>query len=166
MPMMNTLAGNQSFGLNPMLFTQMMQPQIKQELPMPNPSSGMFLSLIAQQQNMQPSLQAMSDQNMISLSNANLANQNLSNMNLAQMIKLKNQNTMMNQMTNTPKINENQKPETSIEQNQSTDIKEFQSKLFNLILTQNKILMELKEKNDLLQDALKCLITEVATLKR
>ena len=115
---------------------------------------------------MQPSLQAMSDQNMISLSNANLANQNLSNMNLAQMIKLKNQNTMMNQMTNTPKINENQKPETSIEQNQSTDIKEFQSKLFNLILTQNKILMELKEKNDLLQDALKCLITEVATLKR
>lgn len=44
-------------------------------------------------------------------------------------------------------------------------LREFQSKTFNLLLGQNKMLMDLKEKNDVVQDTLACLINEMNDLK-
>jgi len=46
-----------------------------------------------------------------------------------------------------------------------TFLKEFQSRIFGLLFTQNKMLTDLKEKNDVLQDTLACLINEINTLK-
>lgn len=50
-------------------------------------------------------------------------------------------------------------------QNADAVMKEFQSKLFGLLLTQNKMLVDLKERNEVTQDTLACLITEVTALK-
>jgi hypothetical protein len=44
-------------------------------------------------------------------------------------------------------------------------MKEFQSKMSGLLLSQNKMLLELKEKNDIIQDTLACLINEMSALK-
>lgn len=52
-------------------------------------------------------------------------------------------------------------------QNSATEafMKEFQSKMSGLLLSQNKMLLELKEKNDIIQDTLACLINEMSALK-
>lgn len=44
-------------------------------------------------------------------------------------------------------------------------LKEFQGRILGLLFTQNKMLMDLKEKNDVLQDTLACLINEINTIK-
>jgi len=44
-------------------------------------------------------------------------------------------------------------------------MKEFQSKMSGLLMSQNKMLLELKEKNDIIQDTLACLINEMSALK-
>jgi len=44
-------------------------------------------------------------------------------------------------------------------------IKEFQSRILGLLFTQNKMLIDLKEKNEILQDTLACLIKEINSLK-
>jgi len=44
-------------------------------------------------------------------------------------------------------------------------MKEFQSQTSGLLLSQNKMLLELKEKNDIIQDTLACLINEMSSLK-
>jgi hypothetical protein len=51
--------------------------------------------------------------------------------------------------------------------NQATEafLKEFQSRILGLLFTQNKMLVDLKEKNEMLQDTLGCLINELTALK-
>lgn len=44
-------------------------------------------------------------------------------------------------------------------------IKEFQTRIFGLLSTQNKMLYDLKEKNEGIQDTLACLISEINILK-
>lgn len=44
-------------------------------------------------------------------------------------------------------------------------MKEFQTRILGLLFTQNKMLVDLKEKNEVLQDTLACLITEINSLK-
>jgi hypothetical protein len=44
-------------------------------------------------------------------------------------------------------------------------LKEFQTRILGLLFSQNKMLMELKEKNEVLQDTLACLINEITSLK-
>jgi len=44
-------------------------------------------------------------------------------------------------------------------------LKDFQARTFNLLFTQNKMLIDLREKNDMLQDTLACLINEINLLK-
>ena len=44
-------------------------------------------------------------------------------------------------------------------------LKEFQGRILGLLFTQNKMLTDLKEKNDVLQDTLACLINEINTIK-
>lgn len=44
-------------------------------------------------------------------------------------------------------------------------LKEFQSRILGLLFTQNKMLIDLKEKNEMLQDTLGCLINELTALK-
>ena len=44
-------------------------------------------------------------------------------------------------------------------------MKEFQSRTMNLLFAQNKMLIDMKEKNDLLQDTLACLIGEINNIK-
>jgi hypothetical protein len=46
-----------------------------------------------------------------------------------------------------------------------TFMKEFQNKTSGLLLSQNKMLLELKEKNEVIQDTLACLINEMSSLK-
>jgi len=45
-------------------------------------------------------------------------------------------------------------------------LEDMQSKLVDLLSTQNKMLIDLREKNELVQDTLACLINEVNTLKK
>lgn len=45
-------------------------------------------------------------------------------------------------------------------------LKDMQTKLVDLLSTQNKMLLDLREKNELVQDTLACLINEVDTLKK
>ncbi len=45
-------------------------------------------------------------------------------------------------------------------------LKDMQTKLVDLLSTQNKMLLDLREKNELVQDTLACLINEVNTLKK
>ena len=59
------------------------------------------------------------------------------------------------------------KPEaTEADQQTDSSTRDFQNKLFNLVSTQNKILNELKEKHDVLEEALRTLTTEVSSLKQ
>lgn len=44
-------------------------------------------------------------------------------------------------------------------------MKEFQNRILGLLFTQNKMLIDLKEKNEILQDTLACLINEINSLK-
>jgi hypothetical protein len=44
-------------------------------------------------------------------------------------------------------------------------MKEFQSRILGLLFTQNKMLVDLKDKNEVMQDTLACLITEINSLK-
>jgi hypothetical protein len=45
-------------------------------------------------------------------------------------------------------------------------LKDMQNKMVDLLSTQNKMLLDLREKNELVQDTLACLINEVNTLKK
>ena len=82
----------------------------------------------------------------------------------------------LNKTSNTPVSN--QQINTLLDQNKNENqaksdhilvcenyIKEFQAKTYNLLYSQNKMLSDLKEKNDTVQDTLACLINEVNTLK-
>lgn len=44
-------------------------------------------------------------------------------------------------------------------------MKEFQSRISEMLLNQNKMLIDLKEKNEIIQDTLACLINEMSSLK-
>ena len=44
-------------------------------------------------------------------------------------------------------------------------MKEFQNRILGLLITQNKMLLELKDKNEILHDSLGCLINEINLLK-
>ena len=59
------------------------------------------------------------------------------------------------------------KPSETFLSNQSHEpiMREFQNRVFGLLLTQNKMLVDLKEKNEIFQDALGCLINEINSLK-
>jgi len=50
-------------------------------------------------------------------------------------------------------------------QNYETLMREFQNRILGLLITQNKMLVDLKEKNEILQDTLACLINEINALK-
>ena len=59
------------------------------------------------------------------------------------------------------------KPLESFSPNQSYEppMREFQNRIFGLLITQNKMLVDLKEKNEIFHDALGCLINEINSLK-
>jgi len=139
---------NQNFTLNPLLMAQKVQAQTKTEL---SANSAVFFPMISQQHNMQ---QLLPSQDMA-------GQMNISNMNLAQLINLRNQSNIVCP----PKINETS---LMVDKSQSMEgsVQDFQSKLLSLVLSQNKMLTELKEKNDLFQDTLSCLVGEVAELKK
>lgn len=133
-----------------MILSQMMANQPKQEFLMPSP----FFPMLGQYnmpQNLNISFQELTN------SSLGMQNMNLSAMNLNQLIKMKNQNSISGSM----------KPEaTEADQQTDSSTRDFQNKLFNLVSTQNKILNELKEKHDVLEEALRTLTTEVSSLKQ
>lgn len=92
-------------------------------------------------------------------SNTNQQNAILSNQ-LAQMVT---QNTKYkpNQGTNSGET------KSKGESSTGTDafMREFQTRILGLLFTQNKMLIDLKEKNEILQDTLACLINEINSLK-
>lgn len=64
---------------------------------------------------------------------------------------------------------ENTPMESRVKTEQDVDyegiLKDFQTRTLGLLFSQNKMLLDLKEKNDIVQDTLACLIGEVNTLK-
>jgi hypothetical protein len=76
-----------------------------------------------------------------------------------------------NTETNTSFTNVASKPKpmdaTSLASQANYDnlMRDFQSKILGLLVTQNKMLIDLKEKNEMLQDTLACLINEINSLK-
>ena len=50
-------------------------------------------------------------------------------------------------------------------QNNEAFMREFQNRILGLLITQNKMLIDLKDKNEILQDTLECLINEISTIK-
>jgi hypothetical protein len=143
----------QSFTLNStMLPTQMIQ--VKTEAPTP---TGIFFQQPSYQQHI-PQIQPSYYMPVPEVNGPT----NYSNMNLAQMVNMRNQNNTESSMTNVVKLSENVNNTQSIE----NSLRDFQSKLLNLVLSQNKILVDLKEKNDVIQDTLGCLVGEVAELKK
>jgi len=87
--------------------------------------------------------------------------------NFAQNIKIK-PNMMYDPSNNvSPSTNMN---DNSQKDNTNATLEEFmkdvQSKVFDLLFSQNKMLIDLKEKNELVQDTLSCLINEVTSLKQ
>ena len=92
---------------------------------------------------------------------------NLSNMSLSQLVLLNQQDSTNNLPIKNQQLNESWGLENNRgDQNNDTATRDFQNKLFNLIVSQNKILAELKEKNDSLQEAMAGLVNEVASLKK
>lgn len=81
------------------------------------------------------------------------------------------QNMKLNASLPTSNIHENSDSDTThVKAEYSTTlpefpIKEFQTRIFGLLSTQNKMLYDLKEKNDGIQDTLACLISEINILK-
>ena len=141
---------NQNYALNPALYTSMVQVPTKIEVPTP---TGVYFPMYSQNQGIQTIQQPLHT----SMPEPT-PTMNLSNMSLAQLINLRNQNNMANAAKSMETVESNQSNENSI--------KEFQSKLLNLVLSQNKLLLDLKEKNDLLQDSLSVLVGEISAIKK
>ena len=90
-----------------------------------------------------------------SVSDNGFMNINSGNLNSQEMISRSS-----NSSTNT-NTNGNNSPNSAIE----AFMGEFQSKMSGLLLSQNKMLFDLKEKNEIIQDTLACLINEMSSLK-
>lgn len=88
--------------------------------------------------------------------------------NFAQNIKIKSNNNMMSYETLSPSSGDMSIPKETT--NTGFNIEEFmkgvQSKVVDLLFSQNKMLIDLREKNELVQDTLACLINEVNSLKQ
>jgi len=80
---------------------------------------------------------------------------------LTQNLKMKPMMDLNLQSVSTPSSAENYK-NFNIEEYMN----QFQSKLSEVLVSQNKMLIDLREKNDLVQDTLACLINEVSALKQ
>ena len=147
---MNPMQGNQNFTVNPTLLTQLVQFPMRPELGIPNPP-GLLYPLLTQQQNFQQGLNTQ-----IQELNSSIGMPNI-------LVNMRNQNFSAGtwQKNNMQRYNE----ENAIEARGDSTTKEFQAKLYNLVLTQNKILAELTEKNNELQEALTALVGEVGRLK-
>jgi len=81
---------------------------------------------------------------------------------LAQSMKMNPAMNGQNQQNNNILDN---KPKTDGNFCNEAFLKDFQGRTFNLLFTQNKMLTDLREKNDMLQDTLACLINEINLLK-
>lgn len=141
---------NQNFTLN-----SLMMPQIQVKTEAPSSKTESYSPFVARPQNVQQHYQ---------LPAPDLRPPNPhSNLSLVQLMNLKNQNNISeNQKSNAVKHSENTNNRQSVEES----MRDFQNKLLNLMLSQNKILVDLKDKNDLMQDTLGCLVSEVASLKK
>jgi hypothetical protein len=98
---------------------------------------------------------------------------------LSQNLKMKPLNVPGNTTTNSTTVIQNNtesftnvankpKPlEASLQANPNYEnlMREFQNRILGLLVTQNKMLIDLKEKNEILQDTLACLINEINSLK-
>jgi len=60
---------------------------------------------------------------------------------------------------------ENNKPKLEHSSTCEAFMREFQSKTLSLLYNQNKMLLDLKERNSMVQDTLACLISEINTIK-
>lgn len=94
-----------------------------------------------------------------SQTNSNQQNSILTNQ-LAQMLS---QNNKFKQNTSSNSNEIKQKNDGA--SNSDTFMREFQTRILGLLFTQNKMLIDLKEKNEVLQDTLACLINEINSLK-
>jgi len=97
-------------------------------------------------------------------------NNGMNNMQMAQMLqqnmkpKPTPQGNNMN-MVNTPTNNGNDSKKSENSPVSENFMKEFQNRIMSLLFTQNKMLLDLKDKNEVLQDTLACLINEINALK-
>jgi len=82
--------------------------------------------------------------------------------NFAQNMKMKPAMDMNLQNLSTPSSADNFQKNFNIEEH----FNQFQNKLSEVLISQNKMLIDLREKNDLVQDTLACLINEVSALKQ
>jgi len=71
----------------------------------------------------------------------------------------------LSQLTPTPNPQNESKKSTDGNPVSEGFMKEFQNRIMGLLFTQNKMLIDLKEKNEILQDTLACLINEINVLK-
>eukprot|EP00331_Platyophrya_macrostoma_P014201 CAMPEP_0176434226 /NCGR_PEP_ID=MMETSP0127-20121128/16543_1 /TAXON_ID=938130 /ORGANISM="Platyophrya macrostoma, Strain WH" /LENGTH=326 /DNA_ID=CAMNT_0017816907 /DNA_START=1 /DNA_END=981 /DNA_ORIENTATION=+ len=104
--------------------------------------------MLAQPQNIQQNYQAVPME-------TNPMPTNFNNMSLNQLINLRNQNNVEAQMPSTMR----QMESVNISQPFENSMKDFQNKLLNLVLSQNKIMVDI-------QDTLSCLVSEVSILKK
>lgn len=82
--------------------------------------------------------------------------------NLAQNMKLKQPMDMNGFNYSSPTSVDNAQKNFNLEEYMN----QFQSKLSEVLISQNKMLIDLREKNDLVQDTLACLINEINALKQ
>jgi len=156
----------QNFGFgNNAIYIPLVQPQTNLGI------NNNFTSVVAQnQQNVFNPLNGaqMFPQNM-RIKNAPSNNNNLISINSLNMstIDSDNRNMSNNNSGSSPSSAPTGSNNSSGSQNSATEafMKEFQSKMSGLLLSQNKMLLELKEKNDIIQDTLACLINEMSALK-
>lgn len=66
---------------------------------------------------------------------------------------------------NNQQLQPEQKPKNDMNPASEAFMKEFQTRILGLLFTQNKMLVELKDKNEILQDTLASLISEINSLK-
>ena len=62
-------------------------------------------------------------------------------------------------------LNDENKPKIEHTAGCEAFMREFQSKTLSLLYNQNKMLLDLKERNSMVQDTLACLISEINTIK-
>lgn len=162
----NNPVGNFSFGNNAIYIPFVQPPQTNLGI------NNNYTSVVAQnQQNVFTPLNGaqMFPQNM-RIKNTPSNNNNLISINSLNMNTIDSENRN-NGGSNNNGSSPSSAPTGSNNSNGSTNsateafMKEFQSKMSGLLMSQNKMLLELKEKNDIIQDTLACLINEMSALK-
>jgi len=163
--------------MNNLLFTSILNPNTPNSKTENSNSNSILIPYIQNSNQVQQSNAGNSNSNL-------LPNSNISQLALAQFIsqnmKIKpltvtnngssnngpnvlQNNTESNSSFNISKAKNIEQPLSS--QNYETLMREFQNRILGLLITQNKMLVDLKEKNEILQDTLACLINEINALK-